>query len=81
MAILVDTYKIHSRLIKAGFEKDKAEAIVESFSMAQEDVATKGDIELLQKELQVVEQKLIVNMWIVGTAVVGVLGAINFFLR
>lgn len=77
MAILVDTHKIYSKLIAAGFEKKEADAIVESFAMVQEDAATKGDIELLRKELQVVEQKLLVNTWIVGTAIVGVIAAFN----
>lgn len=78
MAILVDTHKIYSKLIAAGFEKAKADAIVESFGMAQEEVATKGDIELLRKEMQVGEQKLMVNTWVVGTALVGVMAAFHF---
>jgi hypothetical protein len=48
MAVLVDTHKVYSKLVAAGFKKTKADAIVESFAMAQEDVATKGDIELLR---------------------------------
>jgi hypothetical protein len=78
MAILVDTHKIYSKLIEAGFEQPKTNAIVESFGMAQEDVATKGDIELMRKEIQVVEQKLMVNTWVVGTALVGVMAAFHF---
>ena len=35
MAILVDTHKIYSKLIEAGFEQLKANAIVQSFGMAQ----------------------------------------------
>lgn len=78
MAILVDTHKIYSKLIEAGFEQSKANAIVESFGMAQEAVATKGDIDLLRQEMKVMEQKLMVNMWVVGTALVGVMAAFNF---
>jgi hypothetical protein len=41
MAILVDTHKIYSTLIEAGFEQKKENAIVSSFGMAKDDVVTK----------------------------------------
>jgi hypothetical protein len=77
-----DTHKIYSKLIEAGFEKAKADAIVESFAMAQEDVATKGDIELLRKELEFkidnLKKDLLIHMWTVGATIIGVMAAFNF---
>jgi hypothetical protein len=82
MAILVDTHKIYSKLIEAGFEQGKATAIVESFGMAQEDVATKGDIELLRNEfgfkMDSLKKDLVIQMWSVGATVIGVMAAFNF---
>ena len=54
MAIFVDTHKIHSKLIEAGFEQDKATAIVETFGMAEEGLSTKADISMLKNEFDIV---------------------------
>lgn len=46
--------------------------------MAQEAAATKENVDLLLQEMTVLEQKLMVNTWVVGTALVGVMAAFNF---
>lgn len=78
MAILIDTYKIHSRLVKAGFQKEQADVIVETFSEAEEQVATKGDIELLRKDMEVWKKDVSLQIWVVGAAIIGVMSAFNF---
>ncbi len=72
MAIIVDTHKIYAKLMEAGFETAKANAIVESFGMAQDDLVTKQDIELLRKDLTI-------QMWSIATVIIGVMAAFNFF--
>ena len=79
MSINVDTYKIHTLLVNAGFEKNKADALIEAITASNDEVATKSDIELLKKDLLVMRKELMIQQWIVGTAVVAVLSAINFF--
>lgn len=58
--------------MEAGFETAKANAIVESFGMAQDDLVTKQDIELLRKDLTI-------QMWSIATVIIGVMAAFNFF--
>jgi len=79
MSVIVDTHKVHTRLIEAGFEKEKADVIVEVFSRLEDEVATKGDITLLRKDMEIMKKELMIQMWSVGTVIVGILGAINFF--
>ena len=82
MAILVDTHKIYSLLTKAGFEKEKATALVEAFSTSAEELATKEDLENLRndlkKEMLLHKKDMVIHQWIVGTAVVAFLSAIKF---
>lgn len=84
MAVLVDTYKVYSKLVAAGFEKTKADAIVETFSMAEEGVATKADtdalneFELLRRDMQIWKSDVTIQVWIVGTAIIGVMAAFHF---
>lgn len=58
MAVLVDTHKVYSNLIAAGFEKTKADAIVETFSMADEGVATKSDVSMLKSEFDLLRRDM-----------------------
>ena len=51
MAKAIDTLKAASHLEEAGFEKEKAEAIVGIISISEESLATKADIELLESRL------------------------------
>jgi hypothetical protein len=50
--------------------------------MAQEDVATKGDVELLRNEFKFkmdsLKKDLVIQMWTVGATVIGVMAAFNF---
>jgi hypothetical protein len=75
MAILADTHKIYSKLVEAGFEKSKADALVESFSMAQGDLVTK---EHLDHQLDNLRKDLLIQMWSIGTIIIGVMAAFNF---
>lgn len=86
MAIFVDTHKIYSKLVAAGFEKSKADAIVESFSMTEEGLATKADIGMLKNELDILRRDMEIwkrdirlQVWSVGSAIIGVMAAFNFF--
>lgn len=76
MAILVDTHKIYSKLVEAGFDKSKADALVESFSMAQGELVTK---EYLDHRLDSLRKDLLIQMWSIGTIIVGVMAAFKFF--
>jgi hypothetical protein len=85
MAILVDTHKIYSKLIEAGFEKAKADAIVDTFSMAEEGLATKADISMLKNEFDLVRRDVEIwkrdiklQVWSVGATIIGVMAAFNF---
>ena len=85
MAVLVDTHKVYSKLIAAGFEKTKADAIVETFAMAEEGVATKADVvvlksefDLLHRDMEIWKRDITIQVWIVGTAIIGVMAAFKF---
>ena len=58
MNFLIDTAKVIRRIEATGLAKEQAEAIVESFSSAGEQLATKGDIDNLCNELNVVRNEL-----------------------
>lgn len=85
MAVLIDTHKIYSKLIEAGFEKEKADVIVDSFSTAEEGLATKADISMLKNEFDLVRRDMEIwkrdvklQIWTVGAAIIGVMAAFNF---
>jgi hypothetical protein len=85
MAIFVDTHKIYSKLIEAGFEQDKATAIVETFGMAEEGLSTKADISMLKNEFDLVRRDMEIwkrdiklQVWGVGATIIGVMAAFNF---
>lgn len=79
MALVIDTHKIHSLLLQAGFEKNKADALLEAITFSYEELATKQDILSLRKDLLLTKKDLIIQQWAVGTAVVAVLATIRFF--
>ena len=58
MSFLIDTAKAIRRIEATGLAKEQAEAIVESFSSSGEQLATKGDIDNLRNELNVVRNEL-----------------------
>ncbi len=72
MALIIDTHKIHSMLVSAGFEKAKADVLVQAITMSYEELATKSDLEMMKKDL-------VIHQWAVGSAVVAILAAIRFF--
>lgn len=85
MAIFVDTHKIYSKLIEAGFEQSKATAIVETFGMAEEGLSTKADISMLKNEFDLVRRDMEIwkgdiklQVWGVGATIIGVMAAFNF---
>lgn len=54
-------------LKKSGIEQTQAEAIVGAIVKAQDNLATKQDIEImLQKELSPIKTELAVNKWMLG---------------
>ena len=55
MPILVDTHKIYSILVNAGFEQKKATALVEAFSSASDELSTKADIARIEAELKLIK--------------------------
>ena len=67
----------------AGIEQDKAEAISETiFAAIRDNVATKADIELVRRDLTIVEQRLrgeiqSLKIWGGGTAVAAVLATVT----
>ncbi len=85
MAILVDTHKIYSKLVAAGFEKAKADAIVDSFSMTEEGLASKTDVamlknefDLLRRDMEIWKRDIRLQIWGVGATIIGVMAAFNF---
>ena len=67
----------------AGFEQDKAEAVSQTiFDAIRDNVATKADVELVRRDLTIVEQRLrteiqSLKIWGGGTAVAAVLATIT----
>ncbi len=80
----IDTLQFSKRLQKAGLEQriaeELAEAIKDTQNQAIEGLATKNDILLVRKDLEVVEQKIeaskheiLTKMFLMLTAAVGVI--------
>ena len=72
MNVFVDTLQAKKELVQGGLKESEAEAIVNVLSSANEQVATK-------KDLQVLESSLTVKLYTVGIAVVGVLTALKYW--
>jgi hypothetical protein len=76
----IDTLQFSKRMQKAGLEKEVsdelAEALKEASSQSIEVVATKQDIELLRKDMQNLEQRIINKLGSMIVIAVGVLIAV-----
>ena len=57
MAVL-DTHKAVKTLTGAGFPESQAEALIETIGEARDELATKGDIHLLQQDVHVLLQEV-----------------------
>ena len=60
--LLIDTLEAKKELTKAGVKAKEAEAIVKVMSAAHDQVATKADIGLLQKEIENLETRLLIKI-------------------
>ena len=58
MSYLIDTAKAIRRIEATGLANEQAEAIVEIFSSASEQLATKADIDLLRIEMNAINARL-----------------------
>lgn len=56
--MIIDTHEAVERIVEAGASKKMAEAIVKSFNSSSENLATKEDIKLLKKDVQILETSL-----------------------
>ena len=64
---LIDTHQAVKKFVASGFEEKQAEAITEVISNIDQHVATKSDIARLEAKIDIVENKLDINMkWIIG---------------
>ena len=73
MEMLIDTHRAVSQLIEKGIKKEQAEAFVEVFGSASENVATKQDLRLLESEFKVWMTKALLAQTL---ALIGVVVAI-----
>lgn len=79
MAVFIDTYRAVTHLVERGIERRQAEAIVEVFGDASQEVATKADLRLLEERLiRRIHSSTIMNI-AVTTAAVAVL--LQMFMR
>jgi uncharacterized membrane protein len=58
MPTLIDTQKAYRRLTDSGVPETQADAIVDLFRDADDQVATQGDVERLNERLEEVEARL-----------------------
>ena len=72
MTVFVDTLQAKKELVQGGLKESEAEAIVSVLSTANDQVATK-------KDLQVLESSLTVKLYTIGIAIVGVLAALKYW--
>lgn len=72
MNVFVDTLQAKKELVQGGLKESEAEAIVSVLSTANDQVATK-------KDLQVLESSLTVKLYTIGIAIVGVLAALKYW--
>ena len=88
--ITFDTLKYANRLKKAGVPPEQAEeqasALSEAFEVNLKDLATKGDLAELKKDLQLeiapIKADILLLKWMVGVIVAGVVAlVIKAFLR
>ena len=64
---LIDTHQAVKKFVASGFEEKQAEAITEVISNIDQHVATKSDIARLEAKIDIVENKLDINMkWIIA---------------
>lgn len=77
--MLIDTHKAIKELQGAGVPGKEAEAIVGIVTRADEQVATKDDINVLKADVQALEERLTRRMYAMGFLIVAALGALNFF--
>ncbi len=79
MALLFDTHRAVKDLEEAGFGEAQAEAVVEMIGGAVgENVATKADIETLEREMKALEQRVTAEMKALEQRMIIKLGAIVF---
>lgn len=78
MAIVTfDTLELTGKLKEAGFAPEQAEAVVRVISMAQEDLATKADLErVLEKNLAPIRTDLTLLKWMMGAVLAGIVSLI-----
>jgi len=76
-ALTFDTLKFARRLKEAGMDprlaEEQAEALAEALEANLENLATKADIADLRKDMQLMEQRLIIKL---GSMMVGAVGVV-----
>lgn len=79
-ALTFDTLKFARRLKEAGMDprlaEEQAEALAEALEANLENLATKADIAYLRKDMQLMEQRLIIKLGSMMVVAVGVVAAL-----
>ncbi|MCX7814454.1 MAG: DUF1640 domain-containing protein [Tepidimonas ignava] len=79
-ALTFDTLKFARRLKEAGMDprlaEEQAEALAEALEANLENLATKADIADLRKDMQLMEQRLIIKLGSMMVVAVGVVAAL-----
>jgi len=79
-ALTFDTLKFARRLQAAGMEQrlaeEQAEALAEALEANLENLATKADIADLRRDMQLMEQRLIIKLGSMMVVAVGVVAAL-----
>lgn len=73
--MLIDTHKAIEKMIAVGSTKENAEVIVEIINSQNDNVATKGDMKVLESQIESVKSEIGTIKWMLG-----LLGALNLMI-
>lgn len=77
MAKAIDTLQAKEAFTAAGFEERKAKALVDVMSQIDDDIASKKDILLLQKDIENLEARLTNKIYSIGLAIAALVVGMN----
>ncbi len=75
-------YSLYDALVSINVPTDKARAVVDAMERDMGTaLATKTDLQLLRKDLELLESKIVIKLGLVMTALFGIAGTILALLR
>lgn len=77
MARAIDTLQAKEAFIAAGFEEDKAKALVDVMSQIDDDLARKEDVLLVRAEIDNVEARITNRIYAIGLTVAALVVGMN----